>query len=67
MPIADNHAERVAGLSRMATAECEGDLLAAFAALLDAAAALALAAGVSPGQAQERLAGTFRLTIQESR
>lgn len=64
MAIADNHPERVAGLARMAATECGGDLVAAFAALADAAAALALAAGVSPGQAQDRLARNFRLAIK---
>lgn len=63
MPIAENHAERVAGLSRMAAVECEGDLVAAFAALLDAAGAMALAAEIHPATARRRLERVFRTSI----
>lgn len=61
MPIAQNHADWVSGLARMAALECEGDAVAAFASLIDAATALALSAGIDHATAQDRLAQNFRL------
>lgn len=63
MAIAENHAERVAGLSAMAASECGRDPVAAFAALADATVAMALAAEISPAVVQNRIATTFRLIM----
>lgn len=63
MPIAENHAERVAGLSSVAVHECDGDVVAAFAALCDAAVAIALAGDIPPAKARDRMAGTFRISF----
>ena len=60
MLIADNHAERVSGLVAMAIAECEGDGVAAFAALCDASVVMAFEASVPAPTAQRRMAKTFQ-------
>lgn len=63
MPIAENHLERVAGLATMAAVECEGDMVAAFAALLDASVAVGLEAGVRPDVTRKRLQENYAKTI----
>lgn len=60
MAIAENHAERVAGLCSMASSECDGDMVAAFASLIDAACAVAMAGEISPSTARERVTRNFR-------
>ena len=64
MPIGESHDERVCELVRRTVHECEGDAVAAFASLIDAATALALSAGIEPATAQKRLAQNFRLVMQ---